>query len=169
MSNSNYTADYFKKLLNMKPHIEGGYYNESFSSEDKIIIPCQNEKKHERVQWTSIYFLLEKNYVSNFHRLKSDEMWYFHAGNSLTIYIIAPDGELIIKNLGLDIDNGDEPQVLVPKDHVFGSAMNCEGFALVGCMVSPGFDFQDFEIFKRDELVKEYPQHEEIITRLTRD
>ena len=102
-----------------------------------------------------------------FHRLKSDEMWYYHAGNSLTIYIISPTGELITKQLGLDIANGESPQILVPKNYIFGSAMNNKGFSLVGCMVSPGFEFSDFELFERDFLLTTYPAHKEIITRLT--
>ena len=166
---TDYTSDYFKKLLNLRPHVEGGYFNESFSSRDKVIIKNQYDTKEERFRWTSIYFLLEKNQVSNFHRLKSDEIWYYHAGNPLTIYIITPNGELVVKQLGLELDKGEEPQVLVPSGHIFGSAMNYEGFSLVGCMVSPGFNFNDFEIFKRDELLRKYPKHEEIIIKLTRN
>lgn len=169
MSIKNYSADYFKKLLNLKPHIEGGFYNESFSSKNEVMVNFHEDKSEKRLRWTSIYFLLEKNEVSNFHRLKSDEMWYFHAGNSLNIYIITPEGEMIIKRLGLDIEKGDQPQVLVPKEYIFGSAMNNDGFSLVGCMVSPGFDFHDFEIFKRNELIEKYPQHQDIIKKLTRN
>ena len=120
-----------------------------------------------RILWTSIYFLLRDGEVSNFHRLKSDEMWYYHSGSPLTIYMISPEGEFITEQLGLNIENGEKPQVLVPKDYIFGSAMNNEGYALVGCMVSPGFEFRDFELFKRSFLLEKYPQYEEIILKLT--
>lgn len=125
-------SKYYIENLKLEKHPEGGYYKESFVASDSIV--RDNDKKD---LWTSIYFLLHTGEVSNFHRLKSDEMWYFHAGNALTIYMISPSGELIEKKLGLNISEGEEPQVLVEKGYIFGSAMNSEGFSLVGCMVSP--------------------------------
>lgn len=125
-------SKYYIENLKLEKHPEGGYYKESFVASDSIV--RNNDKKD---LWTSIYFLLHTGEVSNFHRLKSDEMWYFHAGNALTIYMISPSGELIEKKLGLNISEGEEPQVLVEKGYIFGSAMNSEGFSLVGCMVSP--------------------------------
>ncbi|MGL5414657.1 MAG: cupin domain-containing protein [Clostridium sp.] len=164
------TAEYFVKSLEMVKHPEGGFYKECFTSEEKITSgDLETKFDGERILWTSIYFLLRDGEVSNFHRLKSDEMWYYHAGNSLTIYMISPSGEFITKELGLDIEKGETPQVLVPKNYIFGSAMNKEGFSLVGCMVSPGFDFKDFELFKRKELLDKYPEKKEIIERLTID
>ena len=81
--------------------------------------------------------------------------------------MISPKGEFFTEQLGLDIENNEKPQVLVPKDYIFGSAMNNKGYALVGCMVSPGFEFKDFELFKRSELIERYPQHQQIILKLT--
>ncbi len=155
-------SNYFIEKLHMEKHPEGGYYKESFISEDAI-----NEGNNKKKLWTSIYFLLHTGEVSNFHRLKSDEMWYFHAGEALTIYMISPEGEFIEKQLGLNISKGEMPQVLVPKGYIFGSAMNNYGFSLVGCMVSPGFEFKDFELFKRNELISKYPDYKSIITKLT--
>ncbi|SHE73392.1 cupin domain-containing protein [Clostridium fallax] len=163
-----YNAEYFIKNLEMIAHPEGGYFKESFVSED--ILPkntFQNRFNSDRKLWTSIYFLLRDGEVSNFHRLKSDELWYFHCGSSLTIYMISEEGKLITKELGLNIHNGEVPQVLVPKGYIFGSAMNNKGFSLVGCMVSPGFDFKDFELFKRDYLINKYPKYKDIIKKLT--
>lgn len=157
------SANYFIEKLQMESHPEGGYYKRSLYSDSEIEV---GEKK--RHLWTSIYFLLETGEVSNFHRLKSDEMWYFHSGSALTIYMIDPEGNLETRQLGLDIENGEMPQVLVPKGYIFGSAMNEDGYSLVGCMVSPGFDFEDFELFERDYLLDLYPQHSEIIHKLTR-
>lgn len=163
-----YTADYFIKSLNMISHPEGGFYKEIYTAEENI---TSNELKVDfegsRILWTSIYFLLRDGEVSHFHRLKSDEMWYYHSGSPLTIYMISPEGELLTEQLGLDIENGEKPQVLVPKDYIFGSAMNNKGYALVGCMVSPGFEFRDFELFKRNDLIEKYPKHQQIIHKLT--
>ncbi|WP_394871154.1 cupin domain-containing protein [Clostridium butyricum] len=163
-----YTADYFVKNLNMIAYPEGGFYKEIYSSEENITSKeLRVNFEGSRILWTSIYFLLRDGEVSNFHRLKSDEMWYYHSGSPLTIYMISPEGEFITEQLGLNIENGEKPQVLVPKDYIFGSAMNNEGYALVGCMVSPGFEFRDFELFKRSFLLEKYPQYEEIILKLT--
>lgn len=163
-----YTADYFVTNLNMIAHPEGGFYKEIYSSEENITSKeLRVNFEGSRILWTSIYFLLRDGEVSNFHRLKSDEMWYYHSGSPLTIYMISPEGEFITEQLGLNIENGEKPQVLVPKDYIFGSAMNNEGYALVGCMVSPGFEFRDFELFKRSFLLEKYPQYEEIILKLT--
>jgi predicted cupin superfamily sugar epimerase len=154
-------AKYFIEKLNMEPHVEGGYFKEAFISEQNI--------SEGKKLWTSIYFLLQTGEVSNFHVLNSDEMWYYHAGSSLTIYMISPTGELTTKNLGLNFEKGETPQLLVPKGYIFGSAMNEEGFSLVGCMVAPGFTYEDFKLFSRNELLTLYPQHESIIKKLTRE
>ena len=155
------TAEYYIKNLNMDPHIEGGYFKESFISND--------EARKDKKLWSSIYFLLRTGEVSNFHRLKSDELWYYHDGEALTIYMITPEGELITSQLGKNIENGEMPQVLVPKGYIFGSAMNNDGYSLVGCMVSPAFDYKEFELFDREHLLSLYPEHKEIILKLTRD
>ena len=154
------SAQYYIDKLNMTPHVEGGYFKESVVSEDLF--------REDKRLFSSIYFLLETGEVSNFHRLTSDEMWYYHDGQALTIYMITPDGELITKQLGLDIEKGEVPQVLVPKGHIFGSSMNNDGFALVGCMVAPQFTFDEFELFDRKKLLNLYPNYEEIIKKLTR-
>ncbi|WP_028115722.1 cupin domain-containing protein [Ferrimonas senticii] len=155
-----HNADYFINHLQLEQHVEGGYYRSSFRSQDGF--------DDRRQLWTSIYFLLRTGEVSNFHRLTADEMWYFHAGQSLTIYMIDPQGQLITAQLGLDIANGEQPQVLVPKGYIFGSAMNNDGFSLVGCMVAPGFTFDDFELFSQETLLAQYPQHDDVVRRLSR-
>ncbi|MDF2873167.1 MAG: cupin [Anaerocolumna sp.] len=163
-----HSADYFVKNLNMTAHPEGGFYKEIYTSEESITSQeLKVDYEGSRILWTSIYFLLRDGEVSNFHRLKSDEMWYYHSGSPLTIYMISPNGELITEQLGLAVEHGEKPQVLVPKDYIFGSAMNNEGYALVGCMVSPGFEFRDFELFKRNDLLEKYPKYEEMIKKLT--
>lgn len=159
-------ANYFIEKLDMIKHPEGGYFKESFVSEEHISVKHTSDSRN---LWTSIYFLLETGEVSNFHILESDEMWYYHSGSPLTIYMIAPNGDLVTKQLGLNIEKGETPQVLVPKGYIFGSSMNEDGFALVGCMVSPGFHFDDFKLFERNELLNKYPMYKDIITKLTRE
>ncbi|MDI9216472.1 MULTISPECIES: cupin domain-containing protein [Clostridium] len=154
-------SEYYIKNLEMIPHVEGGYFKESFLSEEKV--------RENKNLWSSIYFLLRTGEVSNFHRLKSDELWYYHDGEALTIYMISQNGELITKQLGVNIENGEVPQVLVPKGYIFGSAMNNEGFSLVGCMVAPAFEYEDFELFEREYLLNLYPEHKDVILKLTRE
>jgi len=154
------SAQYYIEKLDMIPHVEGGYFKDSIISKDFF--------REDKKLFSSIYFLLKTGEVSHFHRLTSDEMWYYHDGQALTIYMITPEGELITKQLGLDVEKGEVPQILVPKGYIFGSSMNNDGFALVGCMVAPAFTFDDFELFERAELLNMYPNLEDIIKKLTR-
>lgn len=154
--------------LELKPHPEGGFYKSTFVSDEQI---SDNELsvnfEGERKLYTSIYFLLPSEEVSHFHRLKSDELWYFHAGSPLTIHVIDKNGEYRELKLGLNLEKGEEPQILVKKNSIFGSSlMEKDTFSLVGCMVSPGFEFRDFELFTQDELIEKYPQHQDIIVKL---
>jgi len=157
------TAKNYIEGFQMLKHPEGGYYKEVYRHQDAMETPLGL-----RSYATSIYFLIEEGDASNFHQLKSDEMWYFHGGMPLSVVIIEPNGQLRVENLGLDLSRGQQPQVLVPAGSIFGSFVQ-EGFALVGCMVSPGFDFKDFHLFSRSELIKLYPQHQAYIMKLTRE
>ena len=84
------------------------------------------------------------------------------------IYIIDAGGELKEYTLGLNVAKGEVPQIIVPRGSIFGAVIpQADSFALIGCMVSPGFDFNDFELFAQETLLEKYPQHQEIIDRLT--
>ncbi|MBK3495024.1 cupin domain-containing protein [Viridibacillus sp. YIM B01967] len=154
--------------LGLVPHPEGGYYKRTFESEERT----SDKELHvnfegQRKLYTSIYFLLTSNDVSHFHRLKSDELWYYHGGSPLTIHVIHENGEYEEIKLGINLEKGEVPQALVPKHSIFGSSvMEKDVCSLVGCMVSPGFDFQDFELFTQDDLLLKYPQHKDIIMKL---
>lgn len=154
--------------LGLSPHPEGGYFKGTFESEELISdqeLSVNYEGK--RKLYTSIYFLLPSDDVSHFHRLKSDELWYYHAGSSLSIHVIDEIGDYREIKLGLDLDAGEVPQVLVKKNSIFGSSVSEKGtYSLVGCMVSPGFEFRDFELFTQEELLRKYPEHKEIISKL---
>lgn len=143
--------------LDLVAHPEGGYYRETYRSE---------EIKGKRNLITSIYFLLTSEQISHLHRIKSDEIWYYHGGSPLIVHILDAFGhhEHIVGN---DLEKGYFPQFLVPKNTIFGSTvLEKNSFSLVSCVVSPGFDFADFELFKKDELLQAYPMHKEIIEKL---
>ncbi len=150
--------------LDMTAHPEGGYYKQSFVSPEKI---TTTDHPNERNLYTSIYFLLQSHDVSHLHRLRSDELWYFHAGDAVTIHIFTSAGEYRVEKLGLNIATGERPQVLVEKGSIFGSTVEAQNtFSLVGCMVSPGFDFADFELLVQAELLERYPQQKQLIQKL---
>ena len=163
-------ADYWINELNLLPHPEGGFYRETYRSEEKIprgALPVRFTG--DRPFATSIYFLLRGGEMSALHRIRSDEVWYYHAGSPLEIFVIEPGGTLSVLKLGLRIETGEFPQAVVPAGCWFGSALaSVEPFSLVGCSVAPGFDFTDFELASRETLLNEFPAHREIIMRLTR-
>ena len=147
----------------MLPHPEGGYYREVYRATDECLTP-----QGKRSASTAIYFLLEQGNFSAFHRIKSDELWHHYEGVALEIYVICDDGKLEIMKLGKDFSKGEEPLRIVPKGLWFASRVLEEGYALVGCTVAPGFDFSDFELASRQELIFLYPKHKKIIEELTR-
>ncbi|RMD50451.1 MAG: cupin domain-containing protein [Ignavibacteria bacterium] len=150
--------------LQLIPHPEGGYYKETFRSNDTVKIERENTN-HSRNTLTSIYYLLSGKDKSHFHKIKSDEIWYHHSGCDVLIHIITNDGELKTEKLG---PNGNH-QVVVTKEQWFAAELvNKNEFALVGCAVAPGFDFSDFTLGSRNELIKSFPQHKEVIEKFTR-
>lgn len=150
--------------LGLLPHPEGGFYKETYRSES-VLEPFEEGKK--RNLSTGIYFLITKGNFSAFHRIKSDEMWHFYAGSPLVVHIVHTGGSYQRMVIGLDIATCQRPQGVVPAGAWFASETMGE-YSLVGCTVSPGFDFQDFELADRQALIKEYPNYLEEIQRLTR-
>jgi len=147
--------------LGLLAHPEGGYYKETYRSTESI--------DGEQALMTSILFLLTSDSPSHFHRIQSDEHWYFHEGSPLTVHVIGEIGHEQ-KQLGLDLSAGQSPYHLVKKQDIFGSEVQePNSYSLVSCAVAPGFMFRDFELFPRQELLDQYPQHEEIICRLTKE
>lgn len=146
--------------LGLLPHPEGGFYKETYRSETTI-------QGSERQLMTSIYFLLTGENYSRFHRITSDETWYFHEGNTLLVHTI--EGEThTAHHLGLANEAGEQPFLLVKGGTIFGSeVLGRVGYALVSCAVAPGFDFADFELFTAKDLLPIYPQHKEIILKMT--
>ncbi len=146
------------ELLKLLPHPEGGYYKETYRSDDSISFNILNKgHKGKRNLATSIYYLLESGQVSKFHRLKSDEIWYYHCGSPMRIICLS-EGEISSLILGADISLGQLPQAIIKAGTIFGATpFDGNSFTLVGCVVTPGFDFKDFEFVRKEDLRKEYP------------
>jgi uncharacterized protein len=173
-------ATYWIKKLVLQPHPEGGYYRQTYRSD--LLLPSQalpREFNGPRAAATSIFFLLDEQSFSAFHRLRSDELWHFHIGGPLLIHVIAPDSSYSTIRLGSSHESGETLQAVVKAGSWFGSHLaprplespestSSDRFALVGCTVTPGFDFEDFELARRADLLRQYPQHREIITKLSR-
>jgi predicted cupin superfamily sugar epimerase len=155
--------------LNLEPHPEGGWYRQTYRA--PLVLPhaALPGFTGDRAASTAIYFLLEGDQFSAFHRLRSDEVWHFYAGSGLVVHVIEPGGQYSELLLGSDATASEAFQAVVPAGCWFGSSLRQpDTFALVGCTVAPGFDFADFEMAKRDALTAQYPQHRNIIERLTR-
>jgi uncharacterized protein len=156
--------------LNLQPHPEGGWYRQTYRAPLMLPQAALPGFTGDRAASTAIYFLLEGDQFSAFHRLRSDEVWHFYAGSGLVVHVIESGGGYRELLLGSDVQSGEQFQAIVPAGCWFGSSLRQPNtYALVGCTVVPGFDFADFEIAKRDELAACYPQHRNIIQRLTRE
>lgn len=164
------TTELLIQQYNLLPHPEGGWYKETYKSSESIEADALPERfDHTRVFSTAIYFLLEQGNFSAFHRIKSDECWHFYAGQTLQVFVIQQNGELEIIDLGNNITEGQVFQYVVPANCWFASRPSKEGdFCFVGCTVSPGFDFADFELADAKALSAIYPQHAKIINELCR-
>lgn len=150
----------------LKPHPEGGYYAETYRSEMMI---DEDANRHgfngQRRISTAIYFLLPSHSFSAFHRIKSDEIWHFYDGDSVAIHMIHENGAYEQVMLGRSIEENQLFQFTVKAGIWFAaqSIPNSNGFTLVGCTVSPGFDFKDFELASKENLLAEFPQHKTLI------
>ncbi len=157
-------ARYWIEQLNLQPHPEGGFFKETYRALGTVTLDDNCTRSYS----TGIYFLLLENIFSAFHRIKSDEMWHFYAGDSIHIYWLDTKGQLRIETLGSNFEKNEQFQLVVPAHTWFAARMaQPNTFGLVGCTVAPGFDFQDFEMANRDMLIKKYPAHQRLITELT--
>lgn len=164
-------AGYWIYKLMLEPHPEGGYYRQAYKSDlvlKKEGLPASFAGA--RAASTAIYFLLQGEEFSAFHRLQSDEVWHFYVGSPLVVHVLERDGRYSKILLGNDPEAGDVLQAVVKAGCWFASQVrDGKGFALVGCTVAPGFEFEDFEMANREELIGEYPQHRRVIESLTRE
>ncbi len=162
------TAETLVKKLNLAPHPEGGFYSRTYQS--RLSVFFGEKQSTKRAASTAIYYLLDKDNFSAFHRIKSDEIWHHYDGSPLVIHMIDAAGNYLKKILGHPINTENaEFQITVPATVWFAAELiHPSSHALVGCTVSPGFEFRDFELAERSALVKQFPEQQALITRLTR-
>lgn len=155
--------------FDLKPHPEGGYFKETYRSKGTIAEKDLGKAyKGSRNYSTAIYFLLTSERFSAFHKIKQDEIWHFYDGSPLKIHMISEAGMYTNVIVGKDIARGEIPQYVVKGKSWFAvEVINADSFSFAGCTVSPGFDFQDFEMPSRPFLIDKFPELEDVIVRFT--
>jgi predicted cupin superfamily sugar epimerase len=159
------TADEIKALLRLEPHpVEGGFYRRTYTSAVSVAL-----LGGVRPYGTAIYYLLEEGTFSEMHMLKSDEIFHFYLGDPVEMLQLWPSGETKAVTLGPDIAAGQHVQLVVPAGVWQGTRLvnGCK-VALLGCTVTPGFDFADYRNASAAELIAQWPQEAERIRLRTR-
>ena len=147
------------RLLDLKPHPEGGHFRETFRDPRMV--------DGGRAASTAAYYLLARGERSHWHKVDAVEVWHYHAGAPLKLEIaLDPKGPVECLTLGADLAAGERPQAIVPAN-AWQMAETTGEWTLVGCTVAPGFDFADFELADRTRMLAEYPAHQDWIRRLT--
>lgn len=156
--------------LNLLPHPEGGYYAEIFRSQLTVTVPAEIFAGGSRSACTSIYYLLNNQSFSAWHRIRSDEIWNYHYGSTLTLLIIDEKGNLSQHQLGNPLLNEQNClQIIAPANSWFCAFLTAKNsFSLLGCVVAPGFEFMDFELADRQKLIQQFPAHQVLIEKYSR-
>ena len=161
----NEEAEYWINKLHLRKHPEGGYFVETYRSERVVNLPDYDGSRHS---CTAIYYLLEGDQFTSFHTIRSDEVWHFYAGSTLSLHIVRSDGSLIEARLGAAFDKGETFQRAIKSGSWFAASINNpNSYSLVGCTVSPGFDYRDWTLGDVEMLTKMYPQHRSFIKKYT--
>ena len=159
-------AKYWIEKLNLRQHPEGGFFIETYRSQRHLNLP---EYDGPRSACTAIYYLLIGDEISFFHRIMSDEIWHFYAGSSLSLHVIEEEEEdtkLTEIRLGSNIDNNEKFQAVIKSGSWFAaSVINCDSYSLVGCTVSPGFDYRDWQLGELQTMKRLYPQYKSIVEK----
>jgi len=165
------TADEVKAILGLVKHPrEGGWYVRTWESEEFVAASCFEDGRYEDARRTStaIYYLLEPGTFSEMHVLKSDEIFHHYLGGAVEMLQLFADGRSERVVIGKDLEAGERPQHVVRTGVWQGSRLlEAEGWALLGCTVSPGFEFMDYVDASAEELVAKWPSEAEMIRRLT--
>ena len=165
------TADEVKEILGLVKHPrEGGWYVRTWESEEFVAASCFEEGRYEGARRTStaIYYLLEPGTFSEMHVLKSDEIFHHYMGGAVEMLQLFADGSSSRVVIGKDLEAGERPQCVVRTGVWQGSRLlKAEDWALLGCTVSPGFEFEDYEDASAEELVAKWPGEAEMIRALT--
>jgi predicted cupin superfamily sugar epimerase len=160
------TAEEIKSLLKLEPHpAEGGFFRQTYVCMEKVALP-----RGVRSTGTAIYYLLEAGNFSEMHVLTSDEVFHFYLGDPVEMLQLYPDGRSAVFILGPDLAAGQHVQLVVPAGVWQGARLIGNGkAALLGCTVTPGFDYADYRSASYSELAEKWPQEAERIRALTRD
>mgnify|MGYP006140902193 CR=1 FL=1 len=155
--------------LALMPHPEGGYFKETYRSVGELKeAHLDSDYNGNRNYATCIYFLLTSDKFSALHRIKQDEIWHFYDGSPIRLHSISEAGIHTITVIGPDVLKGETPQFVVPGGCWFAAEVIHENaYSLVGCTVSPGFSFDDFELRSRKDLTALFPDKKELISKLT--
>ena len=166
---SRLTADELIRIHDLRPHPEGGYFRETYRSEESIPGACLPPRYGgDRHYSTAIHYLLPSGATSRLHRLASDEIWHFYLGGPLTIVELRPDRSTEHVILGPDLHNGQRVQHVVKAGTWFGAYPNRgTEYCFVGCTVAPGFSFRDFQVARRRDLVEQFSREAKVIAKLT--
>ena len=159
------TADEIKSLLKLEPHpAEGGYFRETYLARERVELP-----RGSRSVGTAIYYLLEPGTFSEMHVLASDEVFHFYLGDPVEMLQLFPDGSSALFTLGPDMRAGQQVQLVVPAGVWQGTRLIGDGkVALLGCTVTPGFNYADYRGGSYAELTEKWPAEAERIRKLTR-
>ena len=159
------TADEIKSLLKLEPHpCEGGFFRQTYVAAERVEL-----SRGPRSVGTAIYYLLEPGTFSEMHVLSSDEVFHFYLGDPVEMLQLYPDGSSAIFILGQDLKAGQQVQLVVPAGVWQGARLVGDGkFALLGCTVTPGFDYADYRGGSYAELADKWPTEAARIRRLTR-
>jgi purine nucleoside permease/predicted cupin superfamily sugar epimerase len=164
------TAKELATALNLEAHVEGGYFRQTFKADHRPNIPTENG---DRVTMSSIYYLLSaESPIGHFHMNQSDIMHYFHTGDPITYYMLNVDGSLQITILGPDPAKGHQMQMMVKGGTWKASKIATDGkfrYGLIGEAVAPGFEYADMQLGKTAMLLKQFPQHSQLIGELSRE
>jgi hypothetical protein len=167
MSRSSSGADAIIERLGLQPHPERGYFRETYRASASV--RCDSHDG-ARAASTAIYFLVTASEpATHLHRLTSDEVFHLYDGGPLEIVRLFADGRWDVARLGMNLDAGERPQIVVPAGTWFGTVLAAgASHCLVGCTVAPGFDFADFELAQGPELEAAYPGAADRIRRMSR-
>jgi len=167
------SADELKEMLHLEPHPrEGGWFRQTWKADETIPLDALPAGRYtgSRSAGTAIYYLLEPDNFSEMHKLASDEVFHFYLGDPVEMLQLWPDGTGKRVVLGRDLGNGELLQTVVPQGVWQGTRLIAGGkVALLGCTVSPGFDYADYASGTREQLTRAWPQWVELVARLTRE
>ena len=164
------TAEFWIKQLDLLKHPEGGFYKETYRADELIAKNGLPDRyTGARSFSTAIYYLLQASDFSAFHRIKSDETWHFYQGTALELFEIDLNGKLSLVVMGPNAEADMQLQHTVKAGYWFAArVLQNNGYALMGCTVAPGFDFEDFELANTQDLKNKFPSHQKIISQLCR-